>query len=92
MLGEATTENGKLIGCTHLHLSGPKVGQPRFLPTFALWGNSEFEENAGISLQSAPKLSANGPTIPQKYSQRDEDVNFRFEKFPSAALQNFLRL
>ena len=76
MLGEATTENGKLIGCSPLSLSGPKVGRPRFLPTFALWGDSDFEENAGISLQSAPKSSANGPMKPQKYYPRDEDLNF----------------
>ena len=53
---------------------------------------SDFRKNTGILLQSAPKMSANGPTMPQKYCQTDEDLNFRIEKFPSATLQKFLRL
>ena len=49
-----------------------------------------FRENTGVSLQSAPKLSANGPMMPQKYSRTDEDFNFRIEKFPLATLSKFL--
>ena len=53
---------------------------------------SDFRKNTGILLQSAPKMPANGPTMPQKYCQTDKDFNFRFEKFLSATFQKFLRL
>ena len=38
--------------------------------------SSDLSENTGISLHSTPTLSANGPMIPQKHSQTDEDFNF----------------
>ena len=64
----------------------PKSSDRDFEARSKYWPPSDFQENTGISLQSAPKLSANGPMIPQKYSQTAEDFNFRFEKFPSATL------
>ena len=64
----------------------PKSGDGHFYAKSLYGPPSDFRENTGISLQSAPKLSANGPMMPQKYSQRDEDFKFRFEKFPSATL------
>ena len=67
-----------------------KFGDGDFYPHLRSEAYSEFEENAGISLQIASKLSVNGPMKPQKYSQIDEDLYFRFEKFPSATLQKFL--
>ena len=64
----------------------PKSGDTHFYPKSLCGLPSNFRENTGASLQSAPKLSANGPMMPQKYSQTDEDFNFRIEKFPSATL------
>ena len=68
----------------------PKSGDGHFYLK-SLYGHPiDFRENTGISLQSAPKLSANGPMMPQKYCQTDEDFNFRMEKFPVATLTKFL--
>ena len=64
----------------------PKSSDSHFHAKSLYGPPSDFQENTGISLQSAPKLSANGPMMPQKYSQTAEDFNFRFEKFPSATL------
>ena len=68
----------------------PKSGDGHFYLKSLYGPPRDFRENTGISLQSAPKLSANGPMMPQKYCQTDEDFNFRIEKFPSATLQKFL--
>ena len=38
VFGKANTENDKLIGCTHLAISGLEVRWWRFFPTNALWG------------------------------------------------------
>ena len=68
----------------------PKSGDGHFYLK-SLYGLPwNFRENTGVSLQSAPKLSANGPMMPQKYFQTDEDFNFRMEKFPVATLSKFL--
>ena len=68
----------------------PNSGDGHFYAKSLYQPPSDFRENTGISLQSAPKLSANAPMMPQKYSQTDEDFNFRIEKFPSATLPKFL--
>ena len=73
-----------------LLFQAPKSGDGNFYPKSRYGPLSDFRENTGISLQSAPKLSANGPMMPQKYSQTDEDFNFRLEKFPLATLSKFL--
>ena len=54
----------------------PKSGDGDFYSNLRSGARTGFEENGGISLQTTPKLSANGPMKPQKYSQRDEDLNF----------------
>ena len=64
----------------------PKSGDAHFYLKSPSGLPSNFRENTGVSLQSAPKLSANGPMMPQKYCQTDEDFNFRIEKFPLATL------
>ena len=68
----------------------PKSSDCHFYPKSLYGLPSNFRENTGVSLQSAPKLSANGPMMPQKYCQTDEDFNFRMEKFPVATLSKFL--
>ena len=68
----------------------PKSGDGDFHPKSPYVPPSDFRENTGISLQNAPKLSANGPMMPQKYSQTAGHFNFRIEKFPSATLSKFL--
>ena len=67
----------------------PKSGDAHFCPLLRPGAYRDFEENEGISLQTAPKLPANGHMKPQKYSQTAEDFNFGFEKFPLATLQKF---
>ena len=67
----------------------PKSGDAHFYPHLRPGAYRDFEENEGISLQTAPKLSRNGHMKPQKYSQTAEDFNFGFEKFPLATLQKF---
>ena len=67
-----------------------KFGDGDFHPYLRSGSHTDFEENAGISLQTAPKLSRNGHMKPRKYSQTAEDFKFRIEKFPSATLQKFL--
>ena len=54
----------------------PNSGEGHFYAKSLYELPSDFRENRGISLQNAPKLSANGPTMPQKYCQTDEDFNF----------------
>ena len=69
----------------------PKSGDAHFYPHLRPGAYRDFEENedTGISLQTAPKLPANGHMNPQKYSRTVEDVNLGFEKFPLATLQKF---
>ena len=67
----------------------PKSGDAHFYPHLRPGAYRDFEENEGISLQTAPKLSRNGHMKPQKYSQAAEDFNFGFEKFPLVTLQKF---
>ena len=67
-----------------------KSSDCHFYPKSLYGPPSDFQENTGISLQSAPKLSANGPMMPQKCSQTAEDFNFGIQKFPSATLSKFL--
>ena len=64
----------------------PKSGDGHFYLKSLYGPPRGFRENTGISLQSAPKLSANGPMMQQKCCQTDEDFNFRMEKFPVATL------
>ena len=67
----------------------PKSGDAHFCPHLRPGAYRDFEENEGISLQIAPKLSRNGHMKPQKYFQTAEDFNFGFEKFLLATRQKF---
>ena len=69
----------------------PKSGDGHFYLKSLYGLPRDFRENTGISLQSAPKLSANGPMMPQKYCQKDEDFNFQMKKFSVATLSKFLQ-
>ena len=78
------------LSASHLQNKVSKSGIYNLLSLIIPYHDSNFRENTGVSFHSAPKLSANGPVIPQKYSQTDEDLNFRIKKFQSATLSKFL--